>query len=253
MARILLLFLIAFLYLPFGGLNISYAEIFFPTNKLTVNGMASLRRIDFNGSVLPSGVIPQETSDFYEANTVNNVLYLFTGYRLFMANDPIPDFLKSVRLQYIQQGNWTGATKFPDAPIDPALASHVDYLYYYQIINSASSMGTAGINDVPTSWRRYTGVYRIFLERNELSEAQQLGILDGIDREITAGMGSAYTSGSTTARYIDFQSASSGANAPITKAELQARGWLDVNANESEKFFPDNTATLRRWRILHED
>lgn len=212
--------------------------------------LPALRAIDFDGRELVDGKIPQRISDVLENNTLPNRFLYFTTYRASGADDAVPDFLKTIRFNYHLQPDWTGVTVLPDAPATGA--GTVDYLYYYQRQNVASSMGTAGIIDVPTNWRNYTGAFRFFFERNELSEAQQLGILDGIEREILAGMGMSYTSTSTTARYIDFQNGSAGANAAITKAELISRGWTTVNVNQSEKFFNDINGTPRRWRVLHQ-
>lgn len=206
-----------------------------------------LRAIDFDGRELPNAAISQDVSDVLEANTLTNRFLYFTAYRIAMS-EPIPDFLKSIRFSYYLQCDWTGVTAFPDAP---ASAPALDYLFYYQRVDTASSLGTTGISDVPTNWRNYSGLFRINLERNELTSAQQVGIVNGIEREILAGLSEAYTSTSTTNRYIDFQNTSSGANDTLVQADLVAQGWTVVNANQMEKFISANGATARRWRVLH--
>lgn len=222
--------------------------LFSPYKRTSLrNSWASLRAIDIDGRELENGVIPQDFADVLEENTLPTRFLYMTGYRVNIAGG-IPDFLLQQRFTYYLQSDWTGATTLPDAPTN---STDVDYVYYYQRVNTASSLGATGISDVPTTWRNYSDLFRINLERNELSEAQQLGIIDGIEREILAGMGQSYTSTSTTTRLIDFANASSGANAEITKAELQARGWDDVSATESEKLFPDINGDLRRWRLQH--
>ena len=171
-------------------------------------------------------------------------------YRLKIASITLPDsYLRATRYLRLTQADFTGATALFDVPA--GTGDNIDYVYIQQRISAASSMGTAGIADIPTTWRNMTGVFRFIIERQDLTEAQQLGILDGLEREILAGMSELYTSTSTTNRFIDFQSTSTGANAAITKAELQARGWTDVNVNQSEKFISSNGATARRWRVLH--
>lgn len=211
------------------------------------NSWSSLRAIDIDGRELENGVIPQNFADVLQENTLTTRFLYVTGYRINIAGG-IPDFLLQLRFTYYLQPDWTGATVFPDAPPN---SGDVDHIYFYHRINTATSLGTTGISDIPTTWRNYTGLLRINLERNELSEAQQLGIIDGIEREISAGMGQSETSTSTTSRIIDFANTSAGANAAISKAELQARGWDDVSATESEKFFPDINGDLRRWRLQH--
>jgi len=216
---------------------------------LDAEAWGSIRRFSIDGRRLTGSTITQEFSDALERNVDQATLLYFYTYRVSIAGG-IPEFIKSFRFNYNIQPNWTGATAFPDAP---ASAPLVDYLYYYQRINSASSLGATGISDVPTTWRNYTGAFRFNLERNELSSAQQEGIVNGIEREILAGMSSSYLSNSQTARYIDFANNSAGANAALDQTAMVANGWSIINGSQMEKFITNpNNGTAYRWRILHQ-
>ena len=235
--------------------SVASAEIYTPFKATSLNDgfMQGLQRIYLYGDEIDGGVVTQRDSDVLEANTNPARFAYFYGYRFKLTDNPLTEFLKSQRFFYAVQWDFTGATVLPDAPIDATGASNVDYVYYYIALNQATSLGSTAINDVPTTWRKYRGTFRFVFERQFMTEQQQLGIIDGLEREILAGAGEDYTSTSTTTRIIDFEHASSGANDPITKAELQARGWTDVNASQSEKFFNDINGTPRRWRVLHND
>ncbi len=237
--------LICFICLPVS------AEIYSPHKQTSMSEetYGTIRRLSFDMRQYTNGVIPQEDVDVLEEHTTANFIYLYT-YRAEAALNPIPDYLMSRRIQYHLQWDWTGATALPDAPVDTTQAENVDNLFYYQSFSVATAMGGTTIADVPTSWRRYRGLYRIVFERNRLTEAQQLGILDGIEREIDAGLGKDYFSNNANVRQIDFQH-NSTPNDPITKIELQNRGWVDVSATQSEKFFNDSNGVSRRWTIYH--
>jgi hypothetical protein len=217
------------------------------TRALSTEFFGAIRGIDINGLVLTNGVSAEDEA-VLQANTNSNIFLNARPYRFTITSNGLSDFVLSSRYIYNLQANYAGATQMPDAPANATL---VDYWYDYQTHLNGDSIGDVGINDVPTTWRNMTGVFRFQFERNELTEAQQLGIIDGIEREILAGMGQSYTSTSTTARYIDFQSALSGANDDITKPELEARGWTTINASQSFKFFNDINGTARRWRVFH--
>ena len=84
------------------------------------------------------------------------------------------------------------------------------------------------------------------MERQELTSAQQVSIVQGIEREIAAGMSSAYTATATTTRFVAFNSAAAGANEALVQADLEALGWSIVNATQMDK-----TINGFRWRVLH--
>lgn len=225
-----------------------YSWIENETLYLPPSAWKSMRRVEIDGRELENGAISQITSDHMEANTLTSIFLYMQTYRINM-DQPIPDFIKSRRFTYFLQSDWTGATQFPEAP---ASAPDTDFLYYWQRVNFATSMGGATtISDVPTSWRNYTGLYRINLERNELSSDQQVGIVNGIVREIQAGLGRNYTATSTTNRIIDFDNGNSGANDVLNQADLVAQGWTITDVDELERFFPDINGVNRRWRVLH--
>ena len=220
-----------------------------PQLELPADVWGSIRDIQFDGRQLANAEIPADIGAKFQANTLANTFLYFRSYRLDISR-PLHDYFLSRRFIYVLQSDWTDATQFPEAP---ASAPDTDLLYYYQRIDTATSLGASGIADIPTSWRNYTGLYRIVLERNELTSAQQVGIVAGIEREILAGLGGLYTSTSTTARFIDFQSNSAGANDALVQADLVALGWTVVNATQLEKFLPDANGNNRRWRVLHQN
>lgn len=151
-------------------------------------------------------------------------------------------------LYYLDWSNVTGTASLPDIP---STADNFSRLYINVRRTTGNSMGSAGISDVPTTWRNAKDLYRISFERQELTSAQQLGIIAGLEREILAGLCENYTSTSTTARIIDFQSASTGANDDLIQADLVALGWTVVNATTLRKDIASNGGTPRRWRVLH--
>jgi len=218
-------------------------------NALTDEAFSSLRRIEIDARGYPNSRINDAFVEKLKAKTADNVLLYTTTYRPKISEGMHEFLVSGTRFTYILQADWTGATAFPHAGVDSGI---VDYVYYYQRISSETSLGATTISDVPTTWRNYTGAFRFVLERNELSSAQQIGIVAGIEREILAGMSSAYTSTSTTTRYVDFQQASTGPNDALVQADLVALGWTIVNAAQLEKFIvnPVNGVAYR-WRVLH--
>lgn len=208
---------------------------------------AGIRAIDLDGRYLPTGLSAEDEA-ILENKTIDSRFLYSTTYRWPM-DQGVPDILMDRRFTYHLQPIATGVTVFPDIP--PG-STAIDYIYIYQRATAATSYGGATtIADVPTTWRNATGAFRVLMERMDLTSAQQTGIVQGIEREILAGMSQAYTSTSTTARYIDFQSGSTGANIALDTTALVADGWTVVNANQLEKFISAGGATARRWRVLH--
>lgn len=217
------------------------------TRALSEQTLGDLRRLSVDAEGLDA--YPDDLADLIASYAdPTQLLYHYT-YRLKMSATAIPEnAFKAARFFYHYQPDWTGATSMFDVPIE---ASIVDCLYLTQRRNAASELRNSIISDVPTSWRNMTGAYRFVFERIGATAAQQLGIIAGMEREIIAGLSSAYTSTSTATRYIDFQSTSAGANDPILQTALVAAGWTIINANQVEKMISSNGATARRWRVLH--
>ena len=130
----------------------------------------------------------------------------------------------------------------PDLSLNPTPVERISF----NIMSASGSFGEAGIDDIPTTWRNLTRIRLLAFERQELTSAQQVGIVQGIERELAAGMSSLYTVTTTTTRIIDFQSTSSGANGGLIQADLVALGWSIVNATQMDK-----TINGFRWRVLH--
>ena len=238
-----------FLDVQISLLELEKSEV--ESRAFSANTWASIRRIGFDGRELLGNEFSSTDGQVLDVNTDDaRFLYLSEVYRFDMTK-PIPDILANRRFTYFLQCDWTNATQLPEAPL--VGAENVDYLYYYQRSTSATSLGSTTISDVPTTWRNYTGIFRIVLERNELTAAQQLGIIDGIERELLAGMGASYTSASLTSRYVDFQQTTSGPNAVLLESDLLARGWIRINDNRVYKDFPDINGVPRRWGILYND
>ena len=102
------------------------------------------------------------------------------------------------------------------------------------------------LDDVGESWRNGRQFRRIIFERNELTSAHQITLVQSIEREILAGMGADYTVASDTVRWVDFQSTSSGANDPLDVPAMEALGWAVDTANIMNKVIDGDN-----WRVLH--
>ena len=199
----------------------------------------SIRRLELDGPTLGS-VAPSDVSILNARVLDSNMLYGWT-YDWAMEK-PIPDALARSRFFYNSRPDFTNATAFPDIPV----GAKCDFIYFYQRLNLSTSLGASGISDVPTTWRNATKAYRINMERTDLTSAQQVGIVQGIEREIAEGMSSEYVSTLLTTRIIDFEHASAGANQPLVQADLVAEGWAIINASQMDK-----TINGFRWRVLH--
>lgn len=219
------------------------------TRAMSNEFFRGIRRLELDGREMPNGMSVADEAVLTAKTVASRFLYGQT-YRWPFAQE-VPEIIMNRRYIYQTQPDMTGAVALPDIPEG---SNAVDYIYIYQRISAANSLGGAGVIDVPMTWRNATGAFRIVLERTELTSAQQGTIIQGIEREIIAGLGSAYTSTSTTARYIDLASGSSGANDALdaaTIALLVASGWVAVNATQLEKFISSDGATARRWRVIH--
>lgn len=131
----------------------------------------------------------------------------------------------------------------PDIPANPDEFSRLNISIRHA---TGNSMGSNGVDQIPTTWRNAVSTYQVFFERQELTSAQQVSLVEGIEREVLAGMSSAYVVTSARARYIDFNQTAAGANDPLIQADLEALGWTIVNANQMEKIINGF-----RWRVLH--
>ena len=176
------------------------------------------------------------------------------GFYYLDLNLAIPDdfWRKNAAYYYLYYMDWsnvTGAASLPEIPANP---DNFARLYFNVRRGTNNSMGSAGIDDVPTSWRNAKSVYTFYFQRQELTSAQQTGIVKGIEREILAGMSEDYTSTSTTTRIIGFNSSSSGRNAALDKTDLLADGWTVSNSTTLQKNIvnPKNGVAYR-WRVLH--
>jgi len=150
-------------------------------------------------------------------------------------------------LYFLDFANVTGVASLPDIP-----STALDFTRLRLSIRrgAGNSIGAAGITDVPLTWRNATAIRTIYMERQELTSAQQVGIVQGIEREILAGMSSAYTAASTATRFIAFNSAAAGANEPLVQSDLEALGWTIVSATQMEKLIDAGNGPFR-WRVLH--
>ena len=174
------------------------------------------------------------------------------GIYYFDASLSLPDSFWEIagNLKYLYLmdfSNVTGAASLPDIPP----TAHPFTRLRLSIRESAgNSIGSAGITDVPLTWRNAVDIRTIYMERQELTSAQQVSIVQGIEREILAGMSSAYTATGTTTRFISLNSAAAGANESLVQADLEALGWSVVNATQMEKMIDAGGGPFR-WRVLH--
>ena len=138
----------------------------------------------------------------------------------------------------------------PNAAL-PVIPVGTDAIFFYiripRTVGSNSwGLSAPHLNDVGTTFRNGRQFRRIIFERNELTSDHQVALVQSIEREILAGMGADYTVNSATARFIDFQSASTGANDPLNVADMEAIGWtVDTATIMSKTIDGDN------WRVLH--
>lgn len=150
---------------------------------------------------------------------------------------------------YCDWSNVTGTASLPDIPV-----VNSDFVRVYFNVRRAAgnSIGSAGINDVPITWRNAKDWYYFNFQRQELSSAQQVGIVEGIEREILAGLSENYTSTSTTARVITFSSTSTGRNDALVQADLVALGWTIISPTILSKTIinPSNGVGYV-WRVQH--
>ena len=172
----------------------------------------------------------------------------FTSFRWYRgnANDSIPaGIIEKTRLLYLLQMDFDGGA--PVLPVVPE-NNRLNFIYVYLRLNAETSWGVAApeLDDVGTSWRNATSLYRIVFERSELTSVHQVSLVQSIEREILAGLGSTYTSTSTTVRQVDFRSTASGENEALDQAALVALGWTIEDPNRMTK-----VSDGRTWNVNH--
>ena len=170
------------------------------------------------------------------------------GIYNFDASLTLPDSFWEIagNLKYLYNMDFSNVTGTASLPDIPPTTYPFTRLRLSIRESAGNSMGSAGITDVPLTWRNAADIRTIYMERQELTAAQQVSIVQGIEREILAGMSSAYTSTSATTRFIALNSAATGANEDIVQPDLEALGWSIVNATQMDK-----TINGFRWRVLH--
>lgn len=122
-------------------------------------------------------------------------------------------------------------------------------LYLHVARTTTNNMWAQGIMSFDNTLRNLRNNYFINLERQNLSEAQQISLLESIRTEIENGMWFDYQDASTTARLIDFQSTSSHRNDLVTESALVAIGWTKLNSSQYYKYILQNWVN-KRWRVL---
>ena len=177
-------------------------------------------------TVYQSGFIGQVPDSLAEiaANIPSNAasFILFQGD---MSKPVPPNFLMTPASVFYTNPDFSS----PNAAL-PTIPVGSDTAFFYIRIPRTAGSNSWGasapqLTDVGTTWRNGRDFRRIILERNELTSDHQIALVQSIEREILAGMGADYTVASDTVRWIDFQSASSGANDPLDVAAMEAIGW----------------------------
>ena len=186
-------------------------------------------------------------------NGYRQVLWLFY---LILSNVSIPqnywrlnDWYKY--LYYVDFRNTTILNNTFDLNI-PIDCDNFARMYFNVRRTTNVSLWAYGITDFGTTLRNAKNLYIIYIQRQEMTSAQQLAMTQSIEREILAWMWEDYTSTSTSARLIWFNNNSSWFNAPLVQADFVADGWTIINWTSLEKWItnPKNWIAYR-WRILH--
>ena len=195
-------------------------------------------RFDVDHRQLPNDDWDLATIEWIKNNTQNPVYSLH--YYPHMASF-VPEFW-DVGAPYTGffYPDMTGVTSLPEIPT--GIMPNIRYFYFEYSYSNGPSAGDVGISDIPTSWRQMTSFDRFYFRRNEFTQAQQEGIINGLEREINAGMGSART-GTIT---IYLNSASTGLNVALDNVSLLANGWTVPANNRLRK-----TIAGRRVDIYH--
>lgn len=177
-------------------------------------------------------------------------IVLSQGHYYHDAALKLPDnfWLLPARYKYVYYYDLSNAVDkvLPDIPVGIGGSDQVERLSFILRRAAGNSFGSHGVDDIPTTWRNAVDVRTILLERQELTSAQQVGIMAGVEREVLAGMSSNYTATATTTRFVDFQNTSTGANDALVQADLVALGWNIINATSMNKVIAGFT-----WRVLH--
>lgn len=190
------------------------------------------------------GQVPDSLAEIAENIPANAASFiLFQGD---MSKPVPPNFLMTPQSTFFNNSDFSS----PNAAL-PEIPVGCDTAFFYIRIprtTGSNSWGASApqLTDVGTTWRNGRQIRRVILERNELTSDHQIALVQSIEREILAGMGVDYTVASDTVRFIDFQSASSGANDPLNVADMEAIGWtVDTATTMGKTIDGDN------WRVLH--
>ena len=208
------------------------------TTTITPADAESIYNIGFIGGV------PDSFSEI--AANISTNASSFTLFQGDMSKQVPPNLLLTPASIFYTSPDFSSSdATFPEIP------AGCDSIFIYIRIPhtvGSNSLGSAApqLTDVGTTWRNGRQFRRVILERNELTSDHQVALVQSIEREILAGMGADYTTDSDTARFIDFQSTSSGANDPLNVADMEAIGWtVDTETVMSKVIDGDN------WRVLH--
>ena len=190
------------------------------------------------------GEVPENLAEIAENIPSNAASFiLFQGD---MSKPVPPNFLMTPTSAFFNNSDFSS----PDAAL-PVIPVGTDTAFFYIRIPRTAGSNSWGVSaphldDVGTTWRNGRDFRRIILERNELTSAHQIALVQSIEREILAGMGADYTVASDTVRWIDFESASSGANDPLDVAAMEAIGWSVIDARSMSKTIDGDV-----WRVFH--
>ena len=191
-----------------------------------------------------TGEVPEAFSDI--ARNIPTNAASFTLFQGDMTKPVPPNLLLTPASTFYTQPDFSS----PDAAL-PEIPVGCDTAFFYIRVPRTVGSNSWGVSapqldDVGTTFRNGRDFRRIIFERNELTSDHQIALVQSIEREILAGMGADYTVASDTVRWIDFQSASSGANDPLNVADMEAIGWtVDTATIMSKTIDGDN------WRVFH--
>ena len=190
------------------------------------------------------GQVPESLAEIAENIPSNAASFiLFQGD---MSKPVPPNFLMTPASTFFNNSDFSS----PDAAL-PVIPVGCDTAFFYIRIPRTAGSNSWGasapqLDDVGTTWRNGRDFRRIILERNELTSDHQIALVQSIEREILAGMGADYVVASDTVRWIDFESASSGANDPLDVAAMEAIGWTVIDGRSMSKTIDGDV-----WRVFN--
>lgn len=191
--------------------------------------------LDLRYSELVRGISPTVASKLVDQTRLQ---YLYTWY-LTLSN-ALPADIFNTQALYIYFYNVLADTAI--LPSVESINTRLRYLTFDNSYTNGASLGEAGLVSIPSTWSNLRGLQRIYLRRNELTDAQQQALIISMEAAIIAGMGSDYNS----THYLYLNNNSTGANASLTQAPLVALGWTASSATRLQK-----TIAGKVWRVEH--